>query len=75
MCSSMRTRGHQDFAFCWTVGASGARSSAIPVEEGTGMDRTSTAAPQGAIARNLVEFRGHEQATRVDSEIARPGRV
>ena len=26
------------------------------------------AASEGAIARNLVEFRGHEQATRVDSE-------
>ena len=33
------------------------------------MDPTPTvAASQGAIARNLVEFQGHEQATRVDSE-------
>ena len=44
-------------------------TSAIPVEDSTGMDPTSTvAASEGAIARNLVEFRGHEQATRVDSE-------
>ena len=44
--------------------------SAIPVEEGTArVDPTSTvAASEGAIARNLVEFRGHEQATRVESE-------
>ena len=43
--------------------------SAIPVEEGTGRDPTSTVASEGAIARNLVEFRGHEQATRVESDI------
>ena len=42
----------------------------VAVEEGTArMDPTSTvAASQGAIARNLVQFGGHEQATRVDSE-------
>ena len=42
--------------------------SAIPVEEGT-VDPTSTvAASEGAIVGNLVDFRGLEQATRVDSE-------
>ena len=40
--------------------------SQLPIVPAEG---TSTvAASQGAIPRNLVEFRGHEQATRVDSE-------